>query len=184
MYAADRSIVVQETSLSKALCGESRPGHFDGVCTVVLKLFNVVQAHAAVFGKKDYQQLAIIRRMVRDLNVPIEIAGCETVRENDGLAMSSRNRYLSQDDRIQAPAIRRALLLMRERWTQGERVGATLCGLFREQLRELAPLHRIDYIECVDRVTMEPQSEVTANGLFAAAVYFGATRLIDNLEVA
>ena len=184
MYPADRSIVVLETKLAKVLCGASRPGHFDGVCTVVLKLFNIVQAHTAVFGKKDYQQLAIIKRMVRDLNMPTEIIGSETVRESDGLAMSSRNRYLSTEERAQAPAIRRALLLMRDEWQKGRRDAAELRELFQSQLREQAPLHRVDYIECADRDTLEPLGEVTANGLFATAVFFGTTRLIDNLEVA
>ena len=183
MYPPDRSIIVLETKLSKVLCGASRPGHFDGVCTVVLKLFNIVQAHTAVFGKKDYQQLAIIKRMVRDLNVPVVIIGSETVRESDGLAMSSRNRYLNDEERGQAPVIRRALLLMRERWSQEGHQAAALESLFKEQLQAHAPLHRLDYIQCVNRHNLEPQLTVTGEGLFAAAVFFSGTRLIDNLEV-
>lgn len=184
MYPADRSIIVLETKLSQVLCGASRPGHFDGVCTVVLKLFNLVQPDTAIFGKKDYQQLAIIKRMVRDLDVPVDIIGSETVRENDGLAMSSRNRYLSDAERQQAPAIRRALLLMKESWVQGTHDAVGLKALFQDYLCEHAPLHRVDYIECVDRDTLEPQHEVNANGLLVTAVFFGATRLIDNLEIA
>lgn len=184
IYPADRSIIVLETKLSQVLCGASRPGHFDGVCTVVLKLFNLVQPDTAIFGKKDYQQLAIIKRMVRDLDVPVEIIGSETVRENDGLAMSSRNRYLNEDDRQQAPAIRRALLLMKASWTQGAHDAVELKALFQEYLIEHAPLHRMDYIECVDRDTLESQVEVNANGLLVTAVFFGTTRLIDNLEIA
>jgi pantoate--beta-alanine ligase len=183
IYPPDRSVVVLETKLSKLLCGASRPGHFDGVCTVVLKLFNLVQPHRAVFGKKDYQQLAIIRRMVRDLNVPIEITGSETVREVDGLAMSSRNRYLSEMERAQAPAIRRALLLAKTRWEAGERGAAALRECFLNELRTQAPLSRVDYIECVDASSLEPVNETTARGLLAAAVFFGKTRLIDNVEL-
>ncbi len=183
MYPADRSIIVLETKLSKVLCGASRPGHFDGVCTVVLKLFNLVQPDTAIFGKKDYQQLAIIKHMVRDLNVPVEIIGSETVRESDGLAMSSRNRYLNESERQQAPAIRRALLLMKESWTQGAHDAVELKAFFNEYLTEHAPLHRLDYIECVDRDTLELQGEVNAHGLLVTAVFLGATRLIDNLEI-
>jgi pantoate--beta-alanine ligase len=182
MYPADRSLIVLETKLSQVLCGASRPGHFDGVCTVVLKLFNLVQADAAIFGKKDYQQLAIIKRMVRDLNVPIEIIGSETVREADGLAMSSRNRYLSPEERQQAPAIREALLMMKQHYAAGERNSSALIALFEAQLRDKAPLHRIDYIECVDRDSLVV-TEPNANALLATAVFFGNTRLIDNLEL-
>ncbi len=184
MYPADRSAIVLETKLSKSLCGASRPGHFDGVCTVVLKLFNLVQADVAIFGKKDYQQLAIIKRMVRDLNVNIEIMGSETVREEDGLAMSSRNRYLNAEERQQAPAIREALLMMKTRFEAGESSAATLKGLFQKHLAEKAPLHRVDYIECVDRETLEPLAALNGNGLIACAVFFGNTRLIDNVEIA
>ncbi len=183
MYPTDRSIIVLETKLSKVLCGASRPGHFDGVCTVVLKLFNLVQADAAIFGKKDYQQLAIIRRMVRDLNVPIEIVGSETVRESDGLAMSSRNRYLSDEERQQAAVIREGLQLMKSRFLNGEQKTETLKDMFRQLLTVEAPLHRVDYVECVDRDSLEPLETVNANALIATAVFFGGTRLIDNQEL-
>ena len=183
MYPADRSVIVLETKLSKVLCGASRPGHFDGVCTVVLKLFHLVQPHTAVFGRKDYQQLAIIRRMVRDLDVPVEIVGSETVREPDGLAMSSRNRYLSELERSQAPVIRRALLLAGERHAQGEVHAAALCEAFLTALRTQAPLSRVDYIECVDASSLEPLAEVKAGALLACAVFFGKTRLIDNVAI-
>jgi pantoate--beta-alanine ligase len=183
MYSPDRSVTVLETSLSQVLCGASRPGHFDGVCTVVLKLFNLVQPQRAMFGKKDYQQLAIIRRMVRDLNVPIEITGSETVREADGLAMSSRNRYLSELERKQAPAIRRALLLAKTRWESGETSAAALREVFLKELRTQAPLSKVDYIECVDAGSLETVGEMRGSGLMAAAVFFGKTRLIDNVEL-
>src|SRR5439155_9561883 len=110
IYAIDRSVFVEETALSNTLCGRSRPGHFRGVCTVVAKLFHILAPQAAVFGEKDFQQLAIIRRMVRDLNFPIEIIGVPTVREPDGLASSSRNQYLSAEERKQAPILRASLL--------------------------------------------------------------------------
>lgn len=184
VYAADRSLSVLETSLSKNLCGASRPGHFDGVCLVVLKLFNLVQPDTAVFGKKDYQQLAIIKRMVRDLNVPIAIHGCETVREADGLAMSSRNRYLSEEERRQAPALREGLQRARALWQRGLQDAETLKSKFKEHLATHAPLHRLDYIECVDRDTLQSLAEAHANALLATAVFFGSTRLIDNLELA
>lgn len=183
MYPPDRSVMVLETRLSRRLCGASRPGHFDGVCTVVLKLFHLVRPDAAVFGKKDYQQLAIIRRMARDLDVPVEIVGCETVREADGLAMSSRNRYLSAEERRQAPAVRRALLLLRDRWRSGERDAGAWRAVFAKELAAQAPLARIDYIECVDRDTLEPAAVAGENGLLATAVFFGTTRLIDNVEL-
>lgn len=182
MYPTDRSVIVLETKLSKVLCGASRPGHFDGVCTVVLKLFNLVQADRAVFGKKDYQQLAIIRRMVRDLDVPIEITGSETVREADGLAMSSRNRYLSAEERQQAPTIRRALLLAKARWQAGEKATGVLRELFLSELRTHAPAGRVDYIEFVNASNLEAVAHADSNTLVAAAVFFGTTRLIDNLE--
>jgi len=183
MYAEDRSVIVLETKLAKFLCGASRPGHFDGVCTVVMKLFHIVRPHTAVFGRKDFQQLAIIKRMVRDLNVPVEIVGGETVREADGLAMSSRNRYLNEEERRQAPAIRQAMLLARRHWLDGGRDAEALKKVFSTHLERAAPLHRLDYVACVDRDTLEPLQVVSANGLMAAAVFFGRTRLIDNVEL-
>ena len=122
IYHSDHSVTVTESSLSQRLCGASRPGHFDGVCTVVLKLFNLTQPDIAIFGKKDYQQLAIIRRMVRDLNIPISIEGLETVREQSGLALSSRNQRLSQQQRSDAQRIRRALLAAQTAHQQGEKI--------------------------------------------------------------
>ncbi|MFZ4765631.1 MAG: pantoate--beta-alanine ligase [Roseimicrobium sp.] len=183
VYPADRSVIVLETSLSKVLCGKSRPGHFDGVCTVVLKLFNLVQPHLAVFGKKDYQQLAIIRRMVRDLDVPVEIVGSETVREPDGLAMSSRNRYLDERERPEAAAIRAGLLQVRELWGNGTWDVVALKAAFLEHLETQAPLHRLDYFEVVDRDSLEQHAAASASSVLATAVFFGKTRLIDNLEL-
>lgn len=183
LYPADRSIVMHETSLSKMLCGASRPGHFDGVCMVVAKLFNLVQCDDAVFGKKDFQQLAIIRRMVRDLDFNVVVHGVETVREADGLAMSSRNRYLTPEERIQAPAIRTTLLAARDAWKAGESSPAALQQLITQQLQEKAPLGRIDYVTVADAVTLQPATAETEHIVIAAAVFFGAARLIDNIEL-
>lgn len=182
VYALNRSIQVLENQLSRVLCGASRPGHFDGVCTVVAKLFNLTQPDEAVFGKKDYQQLAIIRRLVRDLNFPIVIHGVETVREPDGLAMSSRNRYLNPKERSQAPALRQALLLAHESWRHGQHNSQILLRIAREFLQTHAPQGREDYLCLVDREELEPQTQAGPNSLMAVAWWFGKTRLIDNLE--
>jgi pantoate--beta-alanine ligase len=183
IYRSDASIDIVETSLSKLLCGASRPGHFAGVCLVVLKLFNIVQPHLAVFGKKDYQQLAIIRRMVRDLNVSVEIAGMDTVREPDGLAMSSRNAYLTADERPQAAAIRRAMLTAADANTEGQIAAAALIEIARDIIERDAPLGRIDYLEVVDAETMQRVAGATRPALMAVAVFFGRCRLIDNIEL-
>ena len=182
MYFEDRSTFVEETALAKLLEGKSRPGHFRGVCTVVTKLFHLVAPDAAIFGEKDFQQLAIIRRMVRDLDFPIEIIGVPTVREPDGLACSSRNQYLDEEARKQAPALRMALLAGRGKFQLGEEDAAALVsGIGREI--ETAPLARIDYVEAVDAETLQPVEKVSVNTLLVAAVFFGKTRLIDNLRL-
>jgi pantoate--beta-alanine ligase len=182
MYAADFSISVEENSLSNTLCGASRPGHFRGVCTVVAKLFHILAPQAAVFGEKDFQQLAIIRRMVRDLNFPIEIIGAPTVREADGLAASSRNQYLSPAEREQAPVLQRALHEARQLSAQGERSAAAILETARKVIAT-APLARIDYLELVNGETLQPISIVGPNSLIAVAAFFGQTRLIDNVRL-
>ena len=182
MYAPGRSVTVDESLLTNGLCGRSRPGHFSGVCTVVAKLFNLVRPHAAVFGKKDYQQLAIIRRMVRDLNFPLEIAGSETVREPDGLALSSRNVYLTPEERSQAPILRRALLSAGKRVRNGERDAEQLRASLEKELAT-ATLARVDYAEIVDADDLQPVDRIERPTLLALAVFFGRTRLIDNLVV-
>ena len=179
MYAADASVWVDEESLSNVLCGSSRPGHFRGVCTVVAKLFNIVQPDCAVFGEKDAQQLRVIERMVRDLNVPVQIVRGPIVREADGLAMSSRNKYLDAGQRAQALCLRRALDLAERLFEQGERDVASL----RKGMLELiggAPGAAIDYIEFVADASLAPVEEIQGSILVALAVKFGATRLIDN----
>ncbi len=183
MYPPGRSIQLVETSLSKALCGATRPGHFDGVCTIVTKLFNLVQADDAVFGKKDYQQLAIIRRLARDLDFNVTLHGIDTVREGDGLAMSSRNRYLSGEERAQAPALRAALVLARDAWKKGESDPDVLEKLIAEHIQQHAPLGQIDYISAVDAESLQPISTTTQLVVVAVAVFFGKARLIDNIEL-
>src|SRR5437773_5120051 len=183
MYADDRSVFVEVASLSKTLCGKSRPGHFRGVCTVVAKLFNILSPNVAVFGEKDFQQLAIIRRMVRDLNFTIDIVGVPTVREEDGLACSSRNQYLNRGERAQASVLRKALLIGRELAQKGENSAAQIIKAIREII-DKTPLARIDYIDLVDAENLQPIEAVQPNALLALAVFFGHTRLIDNIRLA
>ncbi len=181
MYPAGRpGVLVVEQSLAQTLCGPTRPGHFDGVCTVVAKLFHLVRPDISLFGKKDYQQLAILRHMVTELNFPIEIVGAETVREPDGLAMSSRNRYLTPEEREQAPWVRKVLLGIRD---HPSRQAAARLASAREQLAAGAPLGRIDYLQIVDRNSMAELDEIDRPALAAAAVFFGKARLIDNIEI-
>ena len=182
MYPGGQTVTVNETLLSSGLCGCSRPGHFSGVCTVVAKLFNLVRPNAAVFGRKDYQQLAVIRRMVRDLNFPVEIVPSETVREPDGLALSSRNVYLSAQERSQAPVLRRALLLAAETVKTAAGDVAQVRAVLASELAR-APLALVDYAEIVDAETLQPVERIERPALLALAVFFGQTRLIDNLIV-
>ncbi len=177
MYADDRSVFVEETSLAKTLDGKSRPGHFCGVCTVVAKLFNILAPDTAVFGEKDFQQLAIVRRMVRDLNFKIDIVGVPTVREEDGLAFSSRNQYLNAEERKQATVLRKALLAAQGSGAKSAKEVVDLaCRIIGE-----APLARIDYVDLADAETLQPIEIVRPNALLAVAVFFGKTRLIDNI---
>jgi pantoate--beta-alanine ligase len=182
MYARDRSVYIEETLLSTGLCGAARPGHFRGVCTVVAKLFNLLAPTAAVFGEKDYQQLAIIGRMVRDLNFPIEIIGVPTVREADGLALSSRNQYLDADGRKEATVLYRAMLRVKELVAGGENSVTKLIEAARNMIAS-ANSARIDYISIVDRENLQPLEKLRPNALIALAVFFGKTRLIDNLRL-
>jgi len=182
MYPPDFSVAVDESSLANTLEGKSRPGHFRGVCTVVAKLFHLLSPDAAVFGEKDFQQLAIIRRMVRDLNFPVEIIGVPTVREADGLAFSSRNRYLNAQEREQAPALQQALQTARQLAEQGERSTAELLAAARDVIGK-APLARIDYLEIVNAETLQPLTSIGPDSLIAVAAFFGQTRLIDNLRL-
>ncbi len=179
MYAPDRSVFVDEESLSRRMEGKSRPGHFRGVCTVVAKLLNILTPEAAVFGEKDFQQLAIVRRMVRDLSFGTEIIAVPTVREQDGLACSSRNEYLNEAERRQAAVLYEALQAAAN---SGRNSAADVVALVREVISK-APLARIDYVELVDGDTLQPVEVVRPNSVLAVAVFFGATRLIDNIRL-
>ena len=179
MYAADHSLWVDEVALSKGLCGGSRAGHFRGVCTVVAKLFNVIQPDLAVFGEKDAQQLRIIERMVRDLNFPVTILRGAIVREADGLAMSSRNKYLSAAERKQALCLRQSLDTVLECFKKGERSVDVLLGVIRKRIQAETAVE-IDYIELVDDLSLTQVDTVNRDTLVALAVNVGRTRLIDN----
>jgi pantoate--beta-alanine ligase len=179
VYPKDRSTFVEETSLSSTLEGKSRPGHFRGVCTVVAKLFNILAPDAAVFGEKDFQQLAIIRRMVRDLNFSIDIIAVPTVREEDGLACSSRNQYLNPEERKQATVLRKALQAAAN---SGKKSARDIVALAQMVINE-APLARIDYVEVADSETLQPVEIGGPNSALLLAVFFGKTRLIDNIRL-
>ncbi len=180
MYPEGASVSVTENALSRTLCGASRPGHFDGVCTIVAKLFHLIQPHVAVFGEKDAQQLRIIRRMVRDLRMPVEIVAGPTVREPDGLALSSRNQYLDADQRRQAACLHLALEECRRRFAAGTRDPRELAAAMRALIAR-HPAARPDYIEIVDNETLAPLTgPIVRPALAALAVRVGAPRLIDN----
>lgn len=183
LYPDGASTVVLEEAVSTHLCGASRPGHFRGVTTVVLKLFNIVTPDLAVFGQKDAQQCVVIERMVRDLDVPVKVIRGPIVRETDGLALSSRNIYLAPDDRAAAPAIFASLAAAQAAYTAGERDAAKLAEIGRERLG-VEPRIALQYWEVRDRKSLEPIATVGADGaVFAVAAHLGTTRLIDNLEV-
>ncbi len=177
MYAPDASVFVDEEKLQRGLCGSRRPGHFRGVCTVVAKLFNIVQPDVAVFGQKDFQQVAVIRRMVRDLNFPIDIVMAPTMREADGMAMSSRNVYLSPTERENALGVSRALKSL-----GSVGAGHPAAEPMREQMRAVLEQYglREDYVAIVDADTLESVSHVEAGNVALIAAYCGKTRLIDN----
>ncbi len=179
MYAPDFSTFVETEGVSAGLCGKTRPTHFRGVCTVVSKLFHIIMPDKAYFGEKDAQQLAVIRRMVRDLNMDIEIVGCPIVREGDGLAKSSRNTYLSSEERKAALVLSKAVFAGKEMMEQGERDAAEIVSHMKSII-EAEPLAKIDYVEMVDADSIKPISVAQGRVLTAMAVYIGTTRLIDN----
>lgn len=179
MYFDDFHTYVTMESLSDELCGKTRPIHFRGVCTVVSKLFHIVAPDRAYFGQKDAQQLAIIKRMVRDLNFDIEIVGCPIVREADGLAKSSRNTYLNPEERKAALVLNKAVGLGQELIQKGERNADVIVEKMK-QLIEEEPLAKIDYVQAVDAISIQPVAEIKGTVLVAMAVYIGKTRLIDN----
>jgi len=180
IYSKDFSTWVEETSLSLPLCGATRPGHFRGVCTVVAKLFNLVQPAIAIFGQKDVQQVAVIQRMVRDLDFPVKIVVAPIVREKDGLAMSSRNQRLSANERALAPQIYESLRAARKAFLTGKRNSIDLKKLIRVRLTKIPKIH-IDYIEIVESKTLQPVTQVSEGNLLAIALFLGKTRLIDNI---
>lgn len=182
MYPQKQTIWVDVETLGDHLCGASRPGHFRGVCTVVAKLFNIITPDIACFGQKDAQQLAIIRRMVRDLNMNVEICPCPTVREPDGLALSSRNQYLDSQQRQQALCLSLALRRAGEMVAAGQRDAQAIIAAMKEII-ERQPQARVDYISIVDNELLQPISRLDHPTLIALAVYLGPTRLIDNIIV-
>lgn len=180
VYPDGFSTSVNVSGLTDTLCGKYRSEHFGGVATVCAILFNIVKPDIAVFGRKDAQQLAVIRRMTDDLRFEIEILAGEIIREHDGLAMSSRNSYLSPEERVQASVIFRGLSKAAELVSEGERVAERICNAVQAVIGK-APLATIQYLELVDPYTMKPNEKLTTPALLAVAVYFGHTRLIDNM---
>lgn len=179
MYDSHFCSYVDMNVLTEELCGLSRPVHFRGVCTVVNKLFHIVAPNRAYFGQKDAQQLAVIKRMVKDLNMDVEVKGCPIVREEDGLAKSSRNTYLSEEERQAALVLSKSIFLGQRMAQDGETRASVILGAMRE-LIENEPLAKIDYVKMVDLLTMQQMESTEGGVLVAIAVYIGNTRLIDN----
>ncbi len=179
MYPPDFQTYVEVTKLTQGLCGAYRPGHFRGVTTVVLKLFNIVKPDLAVFGEKDYQQLRVIQQMVKDLNLDVEIVSHPIVREESGLAMSSRNTYLSEEERHSAVALYQSLKMAERVIFEGERDAERVRTLIKDYLEKF-PHNKVQYVEIVDPETLERVSEINGPVLIALAVFVGSTRLIDN----
>ncbi|AWK52047.1 pantoate--beta-alanine ligase [Clostridium beijerinckii] len=179
MYFNNKSTSVSVSNLTDVLCGAKRPGHFDGVCLVVSKLLNIVTPDKAYFGEKDAQQVAVLRRMVRDLNIDVEIVACPIIREEDGLAKSSRNTYLSKDERKAALILSKSLELAKDSLKNGERNAIKLKEVIKAELSK-EPLSKIDYIEIVDSDSLENVETIEKNVLIPIAVYIGKIRLIDN----
>ena len=182
MYERDHSTWVEVENLTAGLCGRSRIGHFRGVCTVVTKLFNICLPDRAYFGEKDAQQLAVVRRMTRDLDVAVQVVGCPTVREEDGLAMSSRNLRLTEEQRAQAPVLYRALGAAKSAVEAGERDATTLT-ITTKQVLAGASLAEVEYVEIVDAASLQPIDQLAGECLIALAARFGDVRLIDNLRL-
>ena len=182
MYPPGFETTVDVGRIAAPLEGARRPGHFRAVATVVLKLLDIFQPARAYFGEKDAQQLAVVRRMVRDLDLPVVVCGCPIVREPDGLALSSRNTYLSAEERRAAPVLYRALCAARDRWTAGERDAEGLRRLMTQVLAR-EPLARVDYVSVADPDTLQEQDHARSPLLISMAVFFGPTRLLDNLRL-
>jgi pantoate--beta-alanine ligase len=183
IYPAGFSTFVEVAGLSDALCGKSRPGHFRGVATIVAKLFNIVRPDAAFFGMKDYQQLMVIKKMASDLNMGVKIIGLPTVRERDGLAMSSRNKYLTAGERRSASALYGSLTSARDEIERGERDTKKLVAMIKREIFSAIPKVRIDYVEIRDSKSLAPIRVINGKILIALAVKVGNARLIDNILV-
>jgi len=183
MYPAGFSTTVRVSGVTEMMEGQFRPGHFDGVCTVVAKLFSIVGADVAYFGAKDYQQAVVIKRMVADLNLPTRIVVCPTIREKDGLAISSRNTYLDKHERAQAAGLYGSLQLAEELIHNGQRNAKEIIRAVRRHLAEHAPLGKIDYVAVVDPESLQPVDEIKDDVVIALAVRFPSARLIDNIRV-
>jgi pantoate--beta-alanine ligase len=182
MYPAGARTTVHVAALTEGLCGASRPGHFDGVTTIVTKLFSIIGPSRAYFGRKDAQQLAVIRRMVADLDLPVDVVGCPLVREHDGLARSSRNVYLDADDRQAATILSGALFMASEAIVRGQRDPAAIRQVVVDTVAH-APAVTLDYVEVVDAATLEPVAQITSDTLVALAAFVGKARLIDNVTI-
>jgi pantoate--beta-alanine ligase len=182
MYPENYQTYIDVLNVTQNLCGASRPTHFRGVTTVVAKLFNITLADYAFFGEKDFQQLVVIKKMVEDLNFPVKIIGCPIVREEDGLAMSSRNKYLNTEERNQALCLYKSICKIKESFNRGERDCSVLIDTARDIINK-EPLANIDYLKIVDIETMEDIEKIEKNALFALAVEIGSTRLIDNCKL-
>lgn len=183
MYPEDFKTYVEVKELPEVLCGKFRPGHFRGVATVVLKLFNIVQPDKAYFGEKDYQQLKIIQRMVKDLNVPVNVIGCPIVREPDGVAMSSRNKYLSEEERKSAVFISKALFQVKKAFESGERDVNKLKDIGISVLKQAPLIREIQYFEIVHPESLKQKEIAESSDIVAVAVYIGNTRLMDNIRL-
>ncbi|MDY0213667.1 MAG: pantoate--beta-alanine ligase [Desulfuromonadaceae bacterium] len=179
MYPAGYATTVHVEGITEILCGASRPGHFDGVTTVVSKLFGIVQPHAALLGMKDFQQLAIVRRMTADLNLPVEIIGMPIVRETDGLALSSRNKYLTPHQHQQALCLQDALRMATDTALKGEKDATAIIALVQQRIKQEGEA-RIDYIQICNEKTLQQVTQIDADAVLLLAVHFGSTRLIDN----
>ncbi len=182
MYPKGYATVVKVGGMSEVLCGKFRPNHFKGVATVVSKLLNIVQPHTLYLGQKDAQQAIILTNMVNDLNLPVNVKILPTVREKDGLAMSSRNTYLNSEERTKATVIYRSLTQAKQMIKQGERNSSAISEFIRKQITNSFPA-KIDYVECVDSKTLMPAETLKGHILIALAAWFGKTRLIDNVMV-
>ncbi len=183
MYPEGFSTYVEVLDLTEGLCGSYRPGHFKGVTTVVTKLFNIVKPDRAYFGKKDYQQFKVIQKMVNDLNMDVEVIGCPLIREEDGLALSSRNKYLSPEERLSALSLSKALFYAKDLFNKGVRDTDLLKKEMKKIISSYPEVREIQYIEIVDSETLKPKDIAEKGDVIAVAVFVGSTRLIDNIEL-